>query len=217
MRKGFTLIELLVVVAITGMLLAMMIPSLARAKQQARIVAVNADLYQIGLALEMYMEANGGKHPPTRKDCSMGWQDHQLPPELVEHGYLPAPARETGMSARMPDRFNPKNTYKYKAVGELYQNNRYMPYVRADMYVPPGFPGGEGEPSQDILHNDPEKSPVTWVIYSQGPNFDEWHSLKELNGPVPKRSWYEASKKSGLIVRMRLKNGRHTGSFEGRP
>lgn len=216
MKHGFTLIELLVVVAIIGILLAVVMPSLARARQQAKIVAVNSDLYQIGLVLEMYMNEHGGKHPPTRKDCSMGWEDHQLPPELVEEGYLPAPAKETGMSARMEDRFNPKNTYKYWSVGELYQNNRYMPYVRASLYVPAGFPAQEGQPADDILYDDPEKSPVTWVIYSQGPNFDEWHSLKELNGPAPKRSWYRSDRNSGLIVRVRLRNGRHIGSFEGR-
>lgn len=214
MRKAFSLIELLVVIAILGTLLAVLMPSLARVKRQAKVVAVNADLYQIGLCLEMYMNEHDGRHPPTRKDCSMGWEDHQLPPELVEGGYLPAPAQESGLSARIEDRFHPTNTYSYWAVGEMYQNGRYMPYIRSALHVPPGFPTGEGPPEEDELHDDPEVSPVTWVVYSRGPRYDEWETLKELNGPVPKRTWYSPQKGKGLIVRMRLKGGRHIGSFE---
>ncbi|MBN1816967.1 MAG: type II secretion system protein [Sedimentisphaerales bacterium] len=217
MRKAFTLIELVVVVAILALMLAVLTPSLSRAKQQAKIVAVNSDLYQIGLSLEMYMNEHDGRHPPTRQDCSMGWEDHQLPPELVEGGYLPAPSRESGMSVRMQDRFHPKNTYKYWSVGPLYQNGRYMPYIKASLYVPKGFPAGEGQPQQDQVFDDPAVSPVTWVIYSQGPDYDEWETLKELNGPVPRRTWYSAEKQKGLIVRMRLRQGRHIGSFEGAP
>jgi len=214
MKKAFTLIELLIVLAVVGLLLALMIPCLGRVRQQARIVAVNAELYQIGLALEVYMSEHEGKHPPTRKDCSMGWEDHQLPPELVDGGYLPAPAPESGMSARMPDPFHPTNTYKYWAVGELYQNNRYMPLIRSTLYIPPGFPSSEGPPEKDEVYGDPERSPVTWVVYSQGPGYDEWEVLKELHGPVPRRTWYSPRKGKGLIVRVRLKNGRHVGSFE---
>ena len=215
MKRAFSLIELLVVIAIIAMLVAVMLPSLARAKQQAKIVAVNADLYQIGLCLEMYMNEHGGRHPPTRQDCGMGWEDHQLPPELVDGGYLPAAASESGMSARISDRFNPKNTYKYRAVGELYQNGRYMPHIKAPLYVPAGFPACEGTPEEDVLYEDVEKSPVTWVIYSQGPNFDEWELIKQQNGPVPKRTWWRPDRGRGVIVRMRLKGGRHIGSYEG--
>ena len=215
MRRAFSLIELLVVIAVVAALLAVLAPSLARVKQQAKIVAVNSDLYQIGLCLEMYMNEHDGAHPPTRKDCSMGWEDHQLPPELVEGGYLPAPASESGLSARIADRFHPTNTYKYWSVGELYQNDRYMPYIKSSLYVPPGFPAAEGPAEEDELHDDPAVSPVTWVVYSQGPDYDEWETLKELNGPVPKRTWYTPQKGKGVIVRVRLRGGRHIGSFEG--
>jgi hypothetical protein len=55
---------------------------------------------------------------------------------------------------------------------------------------------------------------VTWVIFSQGPKYDDWETLKVLNGPVPKRTWYSPSKRRGLIVRIRLRNGRQIGTFE---
>ena len=216
MKKGFTLIELLVVIAIIGLLMGISLPSLSRAKEQAKIVVVNAELRQIGLCLEMYTDDNNRKHPPTRKDCSMGWEDHQLPPELVESGYLPAPASDSGMSVGIEDRFNRGNTYKYWSVGQLYQNGKFMTMKNASLYIPVGFPYQEGLPETDIKYDDPVISPVTWVIFSQGPKFDEWEILKELNGPVPKRTWYNSQKRKGIIVRMRLKGKvySHIGSFE---
>jgi prepilin-type N-terminal cleavage/methylation domain-containing protein len=215
-HRAFTLVELLVVIAIIGVLMAITLPAVSRAREQAKVVTVNAELRQIGLCLEMYMQGNEGRHPPTRQDCSMGWEDHQLPPELVEGGYLPAPIDGSGMSASIEDRYNPGNTYKYWAVGELYQNGMYAPGKRARLYVPEGFPEREGLPEADCYYDDPKTSPVTWVVYSQGPQFDPWEIIKVKHGPVPQRCWYQPYLRQGLIVRMRLKNGHHIGSFERR-
>lgn len=217
MKQGFSLIELLVVISIIGLLMAISLPALSRARAQAKMVAVGVELRQIGLSLEMYMNDNDGKHPPTRKDCTLGWADHQLPPELVNRGYLPPPAPGSAMSAGIEDRFNHGNTYKYCAVGELYQNGRFIPKKKASLYIPDGFPYQEGPPEKDIEYDDPATSPVTWVIYSQGPKFDDFEILKTLHGPVPQRTWYSQQKRNGIIVRIRLKKGIQVDSFQGYP
>lgn len=55
-RKGFTLIELLVVIAIIAILAAILFPVFARARAKARQTKCQANLKNLGLALEMYSQ-----------------------------------------------------------------------------------------------------------------------------------------------------------------
>jgi len=52
--RAFTLIELLVVVAIIALLISILLPSLARAKEQGKSAVCKANQHQMGLALAMY-------------------------------------------------------------------------------------------------------------------------------------------------------------------
>jgi prepilin-type N-terminal cleavage/methylation domain-containing protein/prepilin-type processing-associated H-X9-DG protein len=61
--KGFTLIELLVVIAIIALLMAILLPSLRRARNQARAVVCQANLKQWGTILTIYTEDNQGYLP----------------------------------------------------------------------------------------------------------------------------------------------------------
>jgi len=213
--RGFSLIEVLVVITIIGVVMAVSMPALSRAREQARVVSVNGELRQIALCLEMYMQDHAGRHPPARKDCSLGWDDYQLPPELVDDGYLPASTRTYTMSTGIEDRFDRDHTYSYQAVGPYYQNQVFMQTKYASLYIPPGFPDREADPNQDLRWDDPKTSPVTWVVYSHGPRFDAWTLLKQAHGPVPRRTWYDPGQRKGLVTRMRLNNGRQIGSFGG--
>lgn len=62
-RLGFTLIELLVVVAIIAMLVAMLLPSLGKAREVARGVACMSNLRQVNIAFHMFANDHDGHLP----------------------------------------------------------------------------------------------------------------------------------------------------------
>ncbi|MEJ2648631.1 MAG: type II secretion system protein [Sedimentisphaerales bacterium] len=66
---GFTLIELLVVIAIIVLLMAILLPSLQRARNQARAVVCQSNLRQWGTIFAMYAAGNHGYFVPFLGDA----------------------------------------------------------------------------------------------------------------------------------------------------
>jgi prepilin-type N-terminal cleavage/methylation domain-containing protein len=68
LRRGFTLIELLVVISIIALLIGILLPALAQAREVARAIQCGTQMRTLALAAEIYADENRDRYPPRVTD-----------------------------------------------------------------------------------------------------------------------------------------------------
>jgi prepilin-type N-terminal cleavage/methylation domain-containing protein/prepilin-type processing-associated H-X9-DG protein len=87
---GFTVIELLVVVAIIALLMAILLPSLQKARAHAKTVLCSSNLHHVGLAMGNYLYISDATYPASYlypKDDDGSWSVEGMT-AAHPHGYL---------------------------------------------------------------------------------------------------------------------------------
>lgn len=122
-RRGFTLVELLVVMAVLALLAALLAPTLARCRRAAQRRVCATNLYQIGLALGMYLDDNDGvfpigayRHGLSRYQWNVSWHN-ELNGNLRSRKLLFCPLAAPGSSYRTSYGCNPWISRWWRAIG----------------------------------------------------------------------------------------------------
>lgn len=90
-KRAFTLVELLVVIGIIAVLIAMLFPTLSRAREHARRVVCASRLKQLAAANHMYANENKGAFVPGSRDAGDAdehciWISHEAYDAFVSYG-----------------------------------------------------------------------------------------------------------------------------------
>jgi len=140
-KKGFTLIELLVVIAIIALLVSIMLPSLAKAKELARQATCMTNISGQIKAINMYASEEDGCFP--------------IGPEVLLYGI--APYQEI-MSNQIW-----LSTKAYNAHGALLERD----YVDPAIFFCPSDDSGEKETQLPIIRNREDKDAYCSYYYRQ--------------------------------------------------
>jgi prepilin-type N-terminal cleavage/methylation domain-containing protein/prepilin-type processing-associated H-X9-DG protein len=135
-HSAFTLVELLVVVGIIAVLVSILLPSLARARRQAKITSCASNLRQIVMAMTAYALDNRGQYPTmAMPGTGANLWDVGIPfyDALVLHGL----SHDTFFCPAAQDRSMPDGSFDYYTTFYIINYNVWVPRLNGADVIPP--------------------------------------------------------------------------------
>jgi prepilin-type N-terminal cleavage/methylation domain-containing protein len=129
-RRAFSLIELLVVIAILGVLIAILIPVMRRARTASQSVTCLANLRQISVAFHLFAEQNGKRYPDPSV-TRVSWEASLAPYTVGNTFACPADAEifpSVGSSYDWRDTPSPATTLAGKMTGEAARSSLVLAF-----------------------------------------------------------------------------------------
>ncbi|MBI4559174.1 MAG: DUF1559 domain-containing protein [Candidatus Hydrogenedentes bacterium] len=153
---GFTLLELLGVIALIGILAAILLPALARAREGARRASCFSNLSQLGIAFHMYADEHDGQLPWSGGNGNADCLTEFVAAYVGESRVLLCPS---GPDSHDDDVKIEALTTELRASGSLRTSYDYLgAYTAAPVTLPP-------------LEYGIPKVPVMWdITYLEMPN-----------------------------------------------
>jgi prepilin-type N-terminal cleavage/methylation domain-containing protein len=156
--SGFTLIELLVVIAIIGILAAILLPALARAREQARRASCMSNLSQLGMALHMYALENQGDLPWSGGNGDAGCVLAMIPEYVPDIFLFACPSTSLRFEANDKDGTRTSFNTNLQAEQSVRGSYDYLGvYTAAPIRIPP--------PERGI-----PRIPIMWDAFSGSPS-----------------------------------------------
>jgi prepilin-type N-terminal cleavage/methylation domain-containing protein/prepilin-type processing-associated H-X9-DG protein len=130
LSRGFTLIELLVVIAIIAILAAMLLPALARAKQQSQSIKCMSNAHQIMIAWVMYADDNNSLLAPNDYPYTTAFPP--ITPKVEAKNWA------TGTMEQQSDNVTSLLTSQYTVLSP-YAKSATIFHCPADSFIDPGW------------------------------------------------------------------------------
>jgi prepilin-type N-terminal cleavage/methylation domain-containing protein len=198
--RGFTLIELLVVIAIIALLMAILMPALARVKEQARTIRCLANLKQWNYIFEFYMNENNGKFFSGFGNNSYWWIA-QLPHEYQSRlknkiWFCPTAQKplidENGNTGGQWNNFSAwgifytgNSNLTPDGIAGSYGLNSYL----LDTEAPPGHTFENGIQSDNFFKSPRVKGAGNIPMFIDALRFDVWPQETELPAQFEDAVW----------------------------